>query len=106
MNGKYSPREGLQLHGSYGLSVSASAPRDGRVSLRAQAVSFPLPISGHLYPVSFQIQGTGSPQGGWVIDFPSISARNLSFLGSRENMIALSGRLTPVAAGHQATHLL
>ncbi|MGA2478994.1 MAG: translocation/assembly module TamB domain-containing protein [Spirochaetia bacterium] len=95
LNGRYSPREGLQLHGSYGLSVSASTPRDGRVSLRAQAVNFPLPISGHLYPVSFQIQGTGSPQGGWVIDFPSISARNLSFLGSRENMIALSGRLTP-----------
>jgi translocation and assembly module TamB len=93
--GRYAPAAGLQVTGSYGLAISAVPPRGGGLALRVQAEEFPVPIGGRLYPVSFQVHGTATRDGQWSVDFPSILVRNIPFLASNENTLAVSGRLTP-----------
>jgi translocation and assembly module TamB len=92
--GRYSPRTGLQMSGSYGLQVSAASARGGGISLHVQGKDFPLPWDGHLYPVSFDVEGSGTPEGDWTVEFPLISARNLPLFASRQNTLTVSGNLT------------
>ena len=63
LTGRYSPKLGMQMRGSYGLAISAT-PLTGRViAFHVQGDRFPLPVNGHLYAVSFQMHGLSAPGG-------------------------------------------
>jgi translocation and assembly module TamB len=95
ITGRYSPTQGLQATGSYGLGISVVPLREGVLSVQLKGERFPLPLSPRPIIVSFGIAGLLTPEGEWSADFPSITVFDVPFLESTTNTIQLSGKLTP-----------
>lgn len=66
--GSWSPRDGLALEGSYGLSAEVVAAEGGAWILRrARAERFPVPIADRVWRPTFDVSGELDPKGGWKL---------------------------------------
>lgn len=66
VTGSWSPRDGLAIEGSYGLSVEAAAAAGGAwVLRRARAERIPVPTAERVWHPTFDVSGELGPEGDW-----------------------------------------
>jgi len=63
--GSWSPRDGLLVEGSYGLSLALVTGSDGSASLRARATRLPIPTTGRVWYPTFEATGEADRSGDW-----------------------------------------
>ncbi len=95
LKGTYSDSEGLSVKGAYGFSLAANRTRAGSLFVKARAERLPLPLPGKQQIVSFDAQGFFPPDGGWMVESPSLVLYDLPVLESKTNHTEVSLRLVP-----------